>query len=441
MFEKKILKKYFSIFIPIFISILSLFLFQIIDSFFVSKLGVETFSGFGIALIQVLFITSILSSISNSINVFISKAHGSKKEIRKKRKLYIGTFIILFSSLLVFFLFFIFKDFLYSFYGASPNVLISMEIYFETWILFIPFYSLFIYFQNSLNSIEKTFTASFIVFLSLGLNILLDYILMFGVHGMIEPLGIYGSALATGLSYIFGVLCFAYIIFKNDLIYKIPLFKNRASSLIVKKMFFLSLHFLVPGLTYPLSMIILSIGISYYSVDIIASFTLIDNLKYILLIITTSTATTVSILSSNFYGSKKYSYINKIFNLTLLIISTWSFILVLFVYFFGYNVGEFYFGYNSYLSELFSHMWFLFIFSSIFWSYTANLGRLFFSIKMEKYASSIILFGNVSTMFLPIFFGNIFGVDGFIISISAIGFIVFLISAYIYKTKTRILFS
>jgi Na+-driven multidrug efflux pump len=432
---KNFIKDYMKVYIPMFVSMLTIFIYNLADSYFISGISKEAFAGFGIASIQVLLMIAILSSIANAISVYISKAYGSKKKIRKRIKIFGGIIMMKISAFVLLLIYLIMYDTLYSFYSAEASVLVSLKTYFNYWVIFLPAVALNLYFQQVFNAINKAKYTMYILALTVFINIVLDYYLINGIEGIIPALGVKGAALATGISFVIGaIISGIYLQKQNYLIF----YKISHPKLIIslKRMTKLSMHFLVPGLTYPLSMLIIGIGVSSYDTNIIASYALVDTFKYIVLTVTTATALTISILVSKYKGSKEYHKIKDTYVLSMYLIIVWSIIVLIITNLFGKTIGNIYLP-DTDTVDIFTNMWVILIYGAIAWAVVANTGRLMLSFGQAKYASIMIFIGNVLTMIVPILMIKYYSLDYFLWSITIIGFITMMIAMYFYFAKIK----
>jgi putative MATE family efflux protein len=427
------IKEYLNTLIPIFSALFVVFILNITDSFFISTLGQEAIAGYGLAMSLMLFVVSTMSSVSQAVSVFVSKSNGAKKINRQKVKIFIGLFINIFLSLFLIIIFYILEDKIYGLFKAQKEVLNYTKDYFSIWYMGLIFVSLNIYFQNIINAIGKSKITAYVLTLTVFLNIILDYILIYGLDGYFTAFGISGAALASVISMSVGAIIYLYYLFKKGYL---KYYNIKSSHSIILKMKNLILHFLVPGWTYPLSMIVVSIAISKYNTDVLAAYALVDSFKYILLIISSATATTISLLVSKFLGAKKIEEIRHTYHLSLIIMFSWSLITFLIINSYSDIIGGYYLN-NKNTINIFSYIWSVFILGAIAWAYAANTGRLMLSYDKGKYASIYLFIGNVSTIIIPYIVSIFYGYKLFIWSIVLIGFFTALMAFYFYVTKIK----
>lgn len=88
------------------------------------------------------------------------------------------------------------------FFGNSYNALMERE-YFRTMTFFGPFYPLYATLCGYFIGQVKTRMVTILVVVANIVNIICDFILIFGVEGWIEPMGVNGAAIATSIATLF----------------------------------------------------------------------------------------------------------------------------------------------------------------------------------------------------------------------------------------------
>lgn len=109
----------------------------------------------------------------------------------------------------------LFAPHLYVLMGAEPNVLTQGSTYFRTRIAGTPFTFLLFATVGFLRGIQDTLTPMLIAFVVNGLNIVLDYLLIYGGLGF-PAMGLRGAGIATLTSQILaGTICLAVLFFSS----------------------------------------------------------------------------------------------------------------------------------------------------------------------------------------------------------------------------------
>ncbi len=192
-------KHIISLSIPLILSNVFTTIFELVDAVFIGRLGAGYLAGVSIAGTILFFFATFGAGLSVGTVALIAKYTGSK-EYEKANEVAIQSFLIgLIFSIVLGGLGYIFSKDLLIALGAKDVVLTSGVQYLR--ILFSFIFTMFFMFLGSavLRGTGDTKTPMYITFFSVVLNILLDWILIFGKFG-ITPLGISGAAIATVIS-------------------------------------------------------------------------------------------------------------------------------------------------------------------------------------------------------------------------------------------------
>jgi putative MATE family efflux protein len=429
-------KEYFGIFWPIFFTIAANSAFSIIDSFFIAVMGEEQLAGLGLVMSFVIFILAAIGSLSSGLGINLSHAYGAGLEERLKMKIYVGFFISILFSLIVFLLFLIFGDNILSLFDSPGNVSLYMKEYFDVWIYSIPFIAITSVYSKVMNTTGMASLKSKIVIFTLAVNSVLNYYFIFGVEGYLQPLGMEGAALATVLAFILQTIILAYFLNKKGLlkIYTKNVLKLKIISFKIIK---LSAHFLMGGgLVFPIAFMMLNIAILQLSLDTIVAYAAITRIELVLLAFIMAISSTSSILISKYNGAKNKKgvyYIFKLgYKLTIAIVVS----LIIFAVFFGKEIGGLFLESESAI-EIFSTMWIVFLVSGLITGIMGNIHTAFYSLKTAKYASVVGFTRNLTMALIPYFATKYYGLDGFLISMITINTIAMSVALYFYNTKIK----
>jgi len=188
-------KELFLLSTPIFFSLLSSNLMLFCDRYFLSRYSLEAFNAVGVAnyLVMLFQLTCIRFSSINQVFIGRSLGNGKIQNIGPY------TWQMIWGSLLTFLL--IFPAALAGkLYFANTEVKALGETYFSIMMLgnfLFPLGATLAGFQLGLG---KTKILSFVALVSNFLNVILDYYLINGITGILDPLGVKGAAIATLIS-------------------------------------------------------------------------------------------------------------------------------------------------------------------------------------------------------------------------------------------------
>ncbi|MEM8844715.1 MAG: MATE family efflux transporter [Pseudomonadota bacterium] len=148
------------------------------------------------------------------INTFVAQYYGAREESNIGSIVWQGIYLSV-GSLILVVPAYLSADYFFSILGHEPKVIESEVIYFKT----LMYSALFFVLNNALSSffsgMGKTLIVMWASLAITSINILLDYLLIFGVAGFPE-MGIRGAAVATNIAVIIGTIIFLLLIFTKE---------------------------------------------------------------------------------------------------------------------------------------------------------------------------------------------------------------------------------
>ncbi len=154
----------------------------------------------------------LFMGIAGYVNVFIAQYHGAGEEEKFGRIIWQGVYVAIFSSGLIA-LTYPFADEIFRFIGHDEKIIQNEIIYFRIMVL-ATFPMIFTSAASGFYSGQgKTRIIMIINVIATGVNILLDYLLIFGNFGFPE-MGIRGAALATLIAYGFAMVVYAACLYR-----------------------------------------------------------------------------------------------------------------------------------------------------------------------------------------------------------------------------------
>ena len=194
-----------SLVLPMIFGMLSLFIINLVDAYYIGKLGVIELAAISFSFPVLFTIMSFNIGIAIGVSASISRFMGSGE--KDKAKLIIGNiiFLIFGFTILVSVIGFFISDPLFKVLGANEYNLPLIKQYMNIWFIGAPFFGIIVISNASLRSTGDGLTPSIVIFCMAIINAILDPIFIFG-FGFIKPFGIQGAAIATSLSYILGTI-------------------------------------------------------------------------------------------------------------------------------------------------------------------------------------------------------------------------------------------
>ncbi|WP_343509635.1 MATE family efflux transporter [Algoriphagus sp. SE2] len=208
LLEGKILNSLTSLAWPIIMANILQTAYQLIDTFWLGRLGANAVAAVSISFPILFFILSLGAGLTLAGTVFVSqyKGAGDQKMINFSAS---QTFIVVFLvSILLAIIGFLGANPLMNLIGAGPEILTDSVTYFQVSSWGFVFLFMFFLFQSLMRGIGDVMLPMYIVLGTVFLNLVLDPLFIFG-YGSIPGYGVAGAAIASvitqGLSAVVGI--------------------------------------------------------------------------------------------------------------------------------------------------------------------------------------------------------------------------------------------
>lgn len=186
--------------LPMAMGMMSITLFQLADTYFVSRLGTQALAALGFTLPVTMFFIGIAIGFSVGTASVISRVYG-EGNFAKVRQLstdaLVLTFIIGAGAALTGIALI---DMIFPAMGASPEIMPLIRRYMHVWCFGLPFFCLMIVGNACMRALGNTGYASMIMTLMSMTSLLLDPLLIFG-WGPFPELGLVGAATTLAVSW------------------------------------------------------------------------------------------------------------------------------------------------------------------------------------------------------------------------------------------------
>lgn len=197
--------------LPMIFGLLSIIIFNLVDTFFVSRLGTDALAAFSFTFPVVTFLGSLAMGFSIAATAVVSRAIGAKNQAKVKRLTTDAVFLaVILVGLLTVVGYFTIEP-LFRFLGAEGEILQHIKSYMQIWyggmiFLVVPMVS-----NGCIRATGDAVTPAIIMTISALTNLILDPIFIFG-WGAIPPLGIEGAAIATVIARATTLLSSAFVL-------------------------------------------------------------------------------------------------------------------------------------------------------------------------------------------------------------------------------------
>jgi len=210
---------------------LAITIFNITDTYFVSRIGTEALAAMGFTFPVVMVVSALATGISLGATSILARAFGSGNHHLMKRIATDGILLSVLTVILVSILGLLTMDTLFRFMGAEGKTLELVKTYMSIWyagafVVIIPPVS-----DGCMRAVGDMIRPLLVMIVCAVMNFILDPILIFGLFGA-PAMGIEGAAIATLISRAFGmILTLSFVHFHYHLIdFKYESFNELISS-------------------------------------------------------------------------------------------------------------------------------------------------------------------------------------------------------------------
>ena len=214
--NKPVRESIISMIAPASFGMLLTFLFQLVDTYFIGKLGGTELAAIGFAYPIYLLIVSLFMGIAAGISSAIGKSLGEKNHKKARFLTTISQITFMLLTLGIGILGFYTITFVFSLLGAEETVILLVADYME--IIYLGMFALVGTLVGNASLMAKGIMIKSTIIMAIGgiCNLLLDYLLIFGI-GPFPVLELKGAALATVISWSLTLVLMTLLLIKEKL--------------------------------------------------------------------------------------------------------------------------------------------------------------------------------------------------------------------------------
>ncbi len=311
MLRGSITKSLLVIAIPIIFANILQTVYQLIDTFWVGRLGTEAVAAVSLSFPILFFLTSIAMGLVMAASILVAQYNG--KGDKENVSFTVGqsfslvTIIAIVLSIIGYFS----SNYLLSFLTKDVLVLPQATSYLQ--ISFLAIMAIFVYtlFQSSMRGVGEVKIPLIIIFITVVMNFLLDPVLMFGWK-FIPAMGVSGVALATLITEYLSAIIGITLLIKGTYGIKLKLKDLKLKLSWVKKLFKLGLPSSLEMGSRSLGMILMTFVAATFGTLTIASFGIGMRIFMFVIIPGVGFSIATSAIVGNNLGAKQYERAEKI---------------------------------------------------------------------------------------------------------------------------------
>ncbi|NOU52846.1 MATE family efflux transporter [Pseudoalteromonas sp. JBTF-M23] len=313
--------------IPMIFGMITLMMFNIVDTFFISMLGTEQLAAVSFTFPVTFTVISLAIGLGIGTSAVIAKALGANKIDEAK---FDATIALLISAVFVFSLSvvgFIFIEPIFKLLGANHEVMPYIYDYISIWFLGSVFLITPMIGNSVLRASGDTKTPSFIMGFAGLINALLDPLLIFGL-GPISGLGIKGAAIASVIAWSVAVAIILYLLAVKKRLLSLH---GGQQGVISASRKILKIGFPAAGanMLTPMAMAVMTAIVASYGPEAVAAFGVGSRIESIASLVVLALSMTLPPFVSQNFGAGKYDRVQQAYKQTLKFVMVWQFIIYL----------------------------------------------------------------------------------------------------------------
>lgn len=293
--------------IPIIIANTAWTLLSVADTAFVGRLGTDPLAAIGIISSLDFLFAIVLFALGSSSQITISRFQGGRQTSRISHVFWNSMLMLLLTGILLSLIAFVAVEIVLPHWISSYGVLVAIKDYMRVKIFSYPLIGVYAGLRALLFGNAITYPFGIIAVVISLLNIVLDYMLIFG-FGTIPPLGMTGAALASVLAIAFGTFLLATLVFFK----RNSLFVNkysRLSPMILKMLLNIGFPLVAQGITAIVGWFVFFLLIEKMGSEALAVTSAGTSLLQMMGIITWALTPVTQTVISNLLGQSKHKQI------------------------------------------------------------------------------------------------------------------------------------
>ncbi len=296
--------------VPISLGMLSTFLFQVIDTYFVGQLGADALAALSFASTVYFMVVGLFIGLAVGVSIIVAEAAGSNNPTKLREVLFIGLIICLLSTVLLSYGLIAFLDPIFLFLGASEALLPLIAEYMNTLLIGMPLLTFGMMAGANIRANGSIVVPDVVMGLAGIINLVLDYALIFGKFGFPEY-GIQGAALATVISWVFVALAMLYYLIQDGLL-KASSFKAFAQlGAYTKNILSLGTPVIVTQIIQPFTLMFITSLLARNSELAVAAFGVASRIEILLMIGVTGVSMAITPFIAQNFGAKNKDRIDE----------------------------------------------------------------------------------------------------------------------------------
>ncbi len=326
---------------PMLMGMLGMVVFNIADTYYIGKLGVNQLAAMSFTFPIIMFINALSQSIGIGTSSLISRniiteSRNKVKQIASRAILLGFIVIIVFASIGFLGIENIFKSL-----GAKTEILFYIKDYMYIWLWGVPFVVFPMIGNNIVRATGDTFFPGMLMVSAALINIILDPLFIFGI-GPFPEMGIKGAAISTVLSRGFGFIVIMFVLIKKEKLLTLKFGKLKAVFSTWKNILYIAGPASLGMLITPISIGFITKIISGFGKEAVAAFGVASRVEMFALMIIASLGSVLIIFIGQNISKLKFNRIFTSLKYSLFFSLLWGVVVFIILFFLGKQIASFF---------------------------------------------------------------------------------------------------
>jgi len=321
------------------LGMMGMVIFNLIDTYFVGKLGVQELAAMSFCFPVIMFLNSLSQGVGIGTSSLISRNIINTK--REEVKMMASRAILLgIMAVLIFVIVGLFTIRpLFSALGAKGRVLDYIVDYMHIWYLGVPFVIIPMIGNNIVRATGDTFTPGMIMVAIASVNVIVDPLLIFG-YGPFPEMGIQGAALATVIARAIGLVVILFILLKREKLLTIHIGKIKSILLTWKQVLYIAGPASLTLLIIPVSVGFLTKILAGFGKEAVAAFGVATRVEMFALMVIVALGSVLIIFVGQNVSKLKFQRIFEALHISLKFSIIWGIIIFAILLLFGHTIAS-----------------------------------------------------------------------------------------------------
>ncbi|MCK5822451.1 MAG: MATE family efflux transporter, partial [Bacteroidales bacterium] len=324
---------------PMMFGMLGMVIFNLADTYFIGKLGVQQLAAISFSFPVIMLINSLshgigigtASLISRNI---VSSDHNIVRQM-SSRAIFLGIIIV---AIFITIGLLTIKP-LFTLLGADAELIIYIKQYMDIWYYGVAFVIIPMIGNNIIRATGDTFWPGMLMVLSAIVNIILDPLLIFG-YGPFPEMGIKGAALATVIARSTSLIFILVLLIHRNHLITLKIGKIKEIFSTWKKVLYIAFPLTLSMLITPISIGFITKIISTFGNNAVAAFGVASRIEMFALMMIPPLGSVLIIFIGQNFSKHKFSRIFTSLKYAGMFSLTWGFIIFLLTMFFAKDVAS-----------------------------------------------------------------------------------------------------